>query len=165
MDGMIWSIILSLRDVAPAMHITAGSLGLILGPVAILAAKRPGRHTLAGTAYFVAITIVCCSAAGLAVIRWHSIWWFLPIAAFSYFWAPVGYGAARRRYDGWLRWHVVGQGGSYIALTTALLVVNLGTAVPLAWALPTLIGAPLIRRAVGRLPVGAMASGRRSVAT
>jgi hypothetical protein len=40
----------------------------------------------------------------------------------------VGYVAAKLRFSGWLRIHIVGQGGSYIAMTTALLVVNLGRA-------------------------------------
>ena len=31
---------------------------------------------------------------------------------------------AKRRFQGWLRVHVIGQGGSYVAMLTALLVVN-----------------------------------------
>lgn len=36
--------------------------------------------------------------------------------------------------------------GSYVSLTTALLVVNLGLASAWAWALPTVAGTPLIAR-------------------
>ncbi len=36
------------------------------------------------------------------------------------------------------------QGGSYIAMTTALLVVNLGTHATWAWVAPTLVGSPII---------------------
>jgi hypothetical protein len=36
--------------------------------------------------------------------------------------------------------------GSYVSLTTALLVVNLGLGSVLAWMLPTVVGIPLIAR-------------------
>jgi hypothetical protein len=65
--------------------------------------------------------------------------------------ALVGYVAAKRRWGGWLRAHIACQGGSYIAMVTALLVVNWesvtgvsGTSSPWAWALPTVVGSPLI---------------------
>jgi hypothetical protein len=110
---------------------------------------------------------VCVSAAGLAILAWGRIWWFLPIAAFSYANALVGYLAAKRRRHGWLRWHIRGMGGSYIALTTALLVVNLGVTMPVAWFLPTLIGSPLLAWLISevdrgrrpRLPQPAVAGG------
>jgi hypothetical protein len=144
-----------MRDTVLVLHILAGTAGLVLGPLAMLAPKRRGRHTRVGTLYFVAMNGVCFSAAVLAVSDWARIWWFLPIAVFSYFWAALGFWAVKRRPLGWLALHVIGQGGSYIALTTALLVVNVGADVPLAWALPTLIGSPLIGRVVARLPAGA----------
>jgi hypothetical protein len=68
------------------------------------------------------------------------------VAAASYAFALVGYVAAKRRWGGWLRAHIVGQGGSY-----TLLVVNWesatsvpGISSPWAWALPTVVGSPLI---------------------
>ena len=131
-------------DAALALHIAAGTSGLALGPLAMRAAKRRGPHTLLGEAYHAAMATVCLSAAALALLEWHRIWWFLPIAAFSYANALVGYAAAKRRGHGWLIAHIGGMGGSYIALTTALLVVNLGREVPLAWVLPTLVGTPII---------------------
>jgi hypothetical protein len=36
------------------------------------------------------------------------------------------------------------MGGSYIALATALLVVNVGQQLPIVWFLPTIIGSPII---------------------
>ena len=78
--------------------------------------------------------------------------WFVPLALFSYGNALAGYLAVRRRRPGWLALHVRGMGGSYIALVTALLVVNLGEQTAVVWFLPTLIGVPLIERAVRRLP-------------
>ena len=76
--------------------------------------------------------VVCLTAALLAALDWSRLWWFLPIAAGSYALALLGYVAAKRRWRGWLVAHVSGQGGSYIALVTAVLV------------LPTLVGTPII---------------------
>jgi len=80
----------------------------------------------------------------LSALDWDRLWWLALVGAFSYAFAALGYLAAKRRWHGWLTAHVSGQGGSYIAMTTALLVVNLGTASPLAWIAPTVIGSPLI---------------------
>jgi hypothetical protein len=133
-----------------ALHVAAGAVGLVLGPIAMLAPKRPGRHTRAGEAYHWVMLFLCVSAAVLALLDWARIWWFLPIAVGSYAFALLGYAAAKRRGAGWLGTHITGQGGSYIATVTALLVVNwrLLTGMdsvhsPWTWALPTLIGTPL----------------------
>jgi hypothetical protein len=88
------------------------------------ARKLAGLHTKAGEAYHWVMLGVCMSAATLAVLDWNRIWWFLPVALGSYAFAFVGYLAAKRRWNGWLRVHVVGQGGSYIAMVTAVLIVN-----------------------------------------
>jgi hypothetical protein len=145
-------------------HIGLGAAGLVLGPVAMFARKLPGLHTKAGEAYHWVLLGVCLSAGLLAILHWDRIWWFLPIAAGSYAFALIGYVAAKRRWHGWLRAHLTGQGGSYIAMVTALLVVNWetltgvrGVASPLAWALPTLMGTPIIawvsrEVALGRRP-------------
>src|SRR4051812_3406870 len=135
---------MSLRDPALAFHIAPGTLGLLLGPVAMRAPKRRGRHTRAGGVYFWAMAGVCVSAVVLAVLDWARLWWFLPIAAFSYANALVGYLAVKIRWRGWLRAHIGGMGGSDIALTTPPLVVNVGPTPPLGWFLPPLIGTPII---------------------
>lgn len=149
------------------LHIATGILGLLLGPVAMAAAKRRGAHTQAGEAYHWVMLAACLTAAALAVLDWGRNRWFIPIATGSYAFALLGYLAAKRRWRGWLRAHVVGQGGSYVA---ALLVVNWRTltGVPgrtslLPWLLPTLLGSPLIAWIVAevgrgrrpRLPPGA----------
>jgi hypothetical protein len=134
-----------------AIHIAAGSFGLVLGPVAMLAPKRRGRHTRAGTVYHWNMLVVGLSAIGLAVLAWAQIWWFVPIAVFSYGNALFGYLAVRRKRPGWLPRHIGGMGGSYIALVTALLVVNAGVAAWWAWGLPTVVGSVLLRRTTLRL--------------
>lgn len=131
-------------NVTLATHIAAGATGLLLGPIAMRATKRRGRHTRLGETYHWVMLAVCVSATVLAILDWHRIWWFLPIAAFSYANALVGYVAAKRRWRGWLAAHVGGMGGSYIALVTALLVVNLGETLPIVWFVPTIVGTPVI---------------------
>lgn len=127
-----------------ALHIAAGATGLVLGPLAMRATKRRGPHTRLGETYHWVMLTVCVSAAALALLAWERSWGFLPIATFSYANAFVGYVAAKRRRPGWLPWHIGGMGGSYIALTTALLVVNVGETLPIVWLVPTIVGSPII---------------------
>ena len=142
-----------LHDSSLALHIAAGSAGLVLGPVAMRAAKRPGTHTRAGEAYHWVLLTVAVSAIVLSVLDWSEIWWFTPIAVFSYAFALLGYWAAKRRPADWLTLHISGQGGSYIALVTALLVVNLGDAL-IVWFIPTIVGSPIIAWVIYQVALG-----------
>src|SRR5439155_10936018 len=94
------------------------------------------------------------SAVVLAVLNWDEVWWLAFVGAASYGLALLGYMAAKRRWNGWLRAHVAGQGGSYIAMVTALLVVNTGGESPLPWVVPTLIGTPIIRWLSNQIALG-----------
>ena len=58
--------------------------------------------------------------------------------------ALAGWWVRRRQPRGWLSLHVIFMGGSYISLTTAFLVVNLGPGSVIAWALPAVAGVPVI---------------------
>jgi uncharacterized membrane protein len=140
------------------VHIVSGIVGMLLGLIAMLAAKRRGLHTRVGLIYHWCMLIVCVTAAIMAMLAWDRIWWFLPIALFSYGFALFGYLAARKRRKGWLAPHIVGMGSSYIAMSTATLIVNWdrftgtsGLRSPAAWILPTLVGTPLIARAIARV--------------
>ena len=144
-----------------ALHIAVGAVGLVLGPVAMRARKRPGLHTRAGESYHWVVLTVCVTASLLAVLDWRRLWWFLPIALGSYAFALLGYSVAKRRWQGWLRAHIAGQGGRYIAMTTALLVVNWETLTgtrgihsPWAWAFPTVVGTPLIAWVTYQVRIG-----------
>jgi hypothetical protein len=148
-------------DAVLIAHIALGTAGLILGPVAMTARKRSGLHTKTGEVYHWVVLGVCVSAAILAVLDWGRLWWFLIIATGSYAFALLGYVAAKRRWRGWLRAHVAGQGGSYIAMVTAVLVVNWetftgtrGSVSPWAWALPTLVGTPIITWVTREIALG-----------
>lgn len=140
-----------------ALHITLGIAALILGPMSMFSKKRRGVHTRAGEFYHWLVLGTCAGAVALSILDWDRIWWFLPIGLGSYAFALLGYLAAKRRRSGWVRLHIIGQGGSYIALVTAVLVVNWlplfgtrGIHSPLAWTLPTVIGSPLIGWAIAR---------------
>ena len=140
-----------MEAVVLGLHVAAGTTGLVLGPVAMFSAKRRGRHTRAGEAYYWAFVALFVSAVALAAINWERSWWLALVGAGSYAFALLGYRAAKRRRPGWLRKHVAGQGGSYIAMTSALLVVNwdnitgtTGRESFLPWILPTLVGTPIL---------------------
>jgi hypothetical protein len=128
-------------------HVAAGTTGLILGPVAMLARKRRGRHTRAGLAYQVATAVLAVSAVGLAELN-PAVWWLGIIGIATWAAALGGWWARRRRFPGWLPVHIQLMCGSYISFVTAFLVVNWWS--PVTWIAPTLVGAPLIARAAYR---------------
>lgn len=135
------------------LHILAGTVGLIIGPIAMYSQKRKGLHTKAGLIYFYLMAFVCASATVLGVLHWETSWWLILVAAFSFSNAWFGYRASRVRGAGWKQTHISGMLGSYIAMTTALLVTNISRlpgseTVPgiIYWILPTIIGTPLIAR-------------------
>lgn len=139
------------------LHVALGFTAVALGPLAMLSRKAPGLHPRLGECYHASVLGVCLTAGGLALLHWERSWAFLPVAIGSYAFALVGYGAAKLRFPGWLRVHVIGQGGSYIAMLTALLVVNWqalagepGRSAFWPWVMPTLLGSPLIAWAARR---------------
>jgi hypothetical protein len=140
------------------LHILAGSLGLILGPIAMGSQKRKGLHTQIGIVYFYLMSLVCLSALILAIMNWNQSWWFSLIAVFSFSFALKGYLAAKKKGKNWLPKHISGMLGSYIAMTTALLIVNVQKIPgsenihPLVfWFLPTIIGTPLISMTIRKV--------------
>jgi hypothetical protein len=135
---------MSAHAIALSVHVACGSAGLVLGPIAMFSGKRRGTHTKTGEAYHWLFLLLFFSAVALAVLNWDEVWWLAFVGAGSYAFALLGYLAAKKRWTGWLRAHVAGQGGSYIAMVTALLVVNTGGASPLPWLAPTVIGTPII---------------------
>ncbi|HEX2233170.1 MAG TPA: hypothetical protein VHG69_07380 [Thermoleophilaceae bacterium] len=144
------------HDGVLAVHVAVGAGGLVAGVLAILAERCPPYRSGAGAAYHWAVLAVALSAAGLVAFDFSRLWWLLPLAALSYSLALVGSLAPLLPLRWWVRAYAHGQGGSYIALVTALLVVSLdGTAQTVAWFAPTLVGVPLIERRVASIRVGA----------
>jgi hypothetical protein len=135
-----------MRSTSLVIHIVAGIAGLLIGPAAIRAAAADRRHTPAGRAYLMAVTVLTATAAVLVAFRPAALWPFLLLAIGT----EAAVIAARRART--LDRHLRLVCGSYISLATALLVVSWGSI--LAWVLPTVIGTILTERA-------AAATGRR----
>lgn len=125
-----------------AVHVVAGAAGLLLGPVAMAAPKRRGRHTGAGTAYQVAAAGMTSTSVVLAAADPAALWWLGFIGVATEAAALGGWWLARYRPRGWLLPHINLLCGSYISFLTAFLVVNWSS--PMAWLLPTTVGSPLI---------------------
>lgn len=139
-----------LRELVLGVHIAAGGVGLLVGPVAMAARKRRGRHTSAGAVYLWAAGVMASTAVALASWDLAASWWLGLIAVATEAAALGGVWVRRRRRPGWRAVHVQLMCGSYISFVTAFLVVNWES--PLAWFAPTIIGTPLILRVAGRQP-------------
>ena len=141
------------HDAFLAVHVLAGSLGLAVGPVALWRSKgAPALRGGIGLAYLGCVLGASLSALALIALDWSALWWFTILAALSSSLALVGVLAPRLRFRGWARACAHGEGGSYISLVTALLVVSVdGPAAVVAWTVPTLAGLPLIELRAARL--------------
>jgi uncharacterized membrane protein len=132
-------------------HVLAGACAILLGPVAMRARKRRGLHTQVGNFYFALMTFVCASAVVMSIWEWERNAYLFFVSLFSFIFLARGYWAGRRRREGWLRRHISGMLGSYIALVTAFLVVS-GPRIPAVsglpawslWLLPSVLGIPFV---------------------
>jgi hypothetical protein len=158
----------ALFDVALACHIAAGLTCVVAGALAATAPKRPGRHPTSGRVYFWSLAVLFASSTTMAVLRFAHDWHLLLIGTVAFGAASLGYLARRRRRPGWLRIHIPAMGGSYIALLTGFYVDN-GPHLPLwdrlpspaYWLLPSLVGVPLILRALTRRHLLSLSQGPR----
>jgi len=119
-----------------SVHIAVGVLGLLLGPLAMRHDTRrlgSGQGPAGGVsgACVWAVLAVSLSAVVLVVGYRADLWWLVPVAVFTYALAVLGrYGAPGGSAAG-AHACVHGQGGSYLALVTALVVVALTVDGPL----------------------------------
>jgi hypothetical protein len=149
-------------EVVLAIHVAAGLTCVVAGAVAASARKRPGRHPAAGRIYLGALAVLVVTAGIMAAIRWPDDVHLLVIGSVAAAFAFGGWRARRRHRPGWVRWHAIGVGGSYIALLTGFYVDN-GPQLPIwdrlpswaFWVLPSVVGIPLIARALRRYGSGA----------
>lgn len=140
------------HDSLLVVHVSAGSIGLVLGLLALLTEGPPDYRSRAGAGYLWAVLIVASTALGLVAFDAGALWWLVPLAVLTSALALAGYRAPRQRGRAWVRIYAHGQGGAYIALVTALLVVSLeGPAATAAWVAPLLVGLPLIERRVATI--------------
>lgn len=137
--------------VALAVHVAAGLTCAACG-----ASRKGGvRHIGFGRIYLWGLVVVFASMAVMSAIRWRENADLFAIGSLAFTLALVGY--ANRRGRPYL--HIAGMGLSYIALLTGFYLDN-GQNLPLwnrlpawsSWVLPSLVGLPLIARAIQRRP-------------
>jgi hypothetical protein len=139
------------------LHVPAGLVCVVTGAVAAVSRKRRGRHPRFGTIYYWALGVVFVSATGLAALRWTEDRHLFALGTIAFGVATVGYLARKVRWSGWTSFHILGMSLSYIVLLTAFYVDN-GPHLPVwdrlpaiaYWTLPSLVGLPLVIRAVRR---------------
>jgi hypothetical protein len=137
------------------VHVTTALTAVVSGGWAALARRKArGRHTRLGDVYYAAICVVFATATGMAVLRWRQDHLLFLIGTVAFGAATTGLLARRRHWPGDAT-HIIGMGGSYVALLTAFYVDN-GRRLPVwdrlptaaYWLLPSLVGVPLIYRAL-----------------
>ena len=113
-----------MRDIALILHVVAGVVAIVFGPLAIVLTLR--RHGLnwAGEVYHWAIALVCVSALVMVPYDWSQR-------------------AAEAPGGLWYRGVLRGYGGGWIALWTAIVVVSLPHQ-PWSWAIPIVLGSAVI---------------------
>lgn len=133
------------------IHIFAGAVSLISGGGAMFSRNRREMHTKWGEIYHGAYLFVFVTSLTMAIMNWESSAYLFFIGLFSYSFAFIGYLSIKKKWRNWLSSHIGGMLGSYIAICTAILVVNISK-VPILnewnplffWFLPSIIGTPLI---------------------
>jgi SAM-dependent methyltransferase len=119
--------------------------------------RRVTSHIARLTAATPALVVVFVTASATAFLRWSEDASLFVLGAISFASGTTGYLARRVRWRGWLSHHILGMSLSYIVLLTAFSVDN-GPRLPLwdrlppvaFWGGPSLIGLPLLVRALRR---------------
>lgn len=140
-----------------AAHVLAGMTCVVSGAVAMLSKKQRGRHPRFGDIYYWSLLIVFATATGMSLLRWPEDAYLFVLGGFSFGGASIGYLARKRRWREWTSFHIVGMGVSYMVVLTAFYADN-GPRLPLwkelpsivFWIGPTLIGMPIVARALAR---------------
>ncbi|MFD1930885.1 hypothetical protein ACFSKW_05275 [Nonomuraea mangrovi] len=136
---------------ALVVHVSAGLACVACGALAALSRKGGTWHLRFGRAYLWGLGVLLASVSVLAAIRWRENAHLAAIGVVAAAAALIGYLNRQRRPI----LHIVGLGLSYVTLLTGFYVDN-GPHLPLwdrlpAWAhwlVPSLVGFPLIARAV-----------------
>jgi hypothetical protein len=143
-----------------AAHVVGGLGCVIAGLVAMLSVKRPGRHPIAGSAYYWLLAVVFASMSVLSFMQWPEDAHLFFLGVLSFTAATIARAARRVRWRGWLPYHISGMGLSYILLLTAFYVDN-GPNLPLwrnlpslvFWIAPSIVGLPIVIRVLSRHPL------------
>ena len=79
-----------MRDIALILHVAAGVLAVLLGPLAIVLTLRRRGLNWAGETYHWAIALVCLTALVMVPYDWGRLWFFWPISLASYLFVYLG---------------------------------------------------------------------------
>jgi cobalamin synthase len=139
-----------------AIHVVAGLTAVVAGAIAALTRKGSPRHIRAGRTFYRAITVLFVTAVALTAMRPRQDYHLLIIGVVAFVAAVAGVQHRRRHRPGDTG-HIAGMGIAYIAMLTAFYVDN-GPHLPLwdrlpplaFWFLPSLVGAPIVIRAIAR---------------
>ena len=102
-------------------HVLAALIAVVTGVIAMLSAKRAGRHPRFGTAYYWCLSFVFLTATILAAMRWSEDAYLFFLGAASFSAAILGRAARRRRWQEWVRIHISGMGLSYTLMLIAFI--------------------------------------------
>ncbi|WP_392341563.1 DUF2306 domain-containing protein (plasmid) [Leifsonia sp. P73] len=139
-----------------SVHVAAAVVAIVTGIVAMLAHKGPGRHPRVGRWYLGALLMVFATACVLAGFRWPTDLPLVLAGGISVVGGLYGFIFRRLHRRGDVP-HILAMGVSYIAMLTAFYVDN-GPHLPVwqllpawtFWVLPSVVGVPLMVRAVLR---------------
>jgi len=132
-----------------SVHVMVALVAVVSGAIAMLSRKGPGRHPRTGTIYYWALALVVATATALAIVRWPEDNYLIVLGLAAFAAASLGRWAKRRLWP--LRLHIAAMGSSYIVMLIAFYMDN-GKSLPLwrdlpewaYWALPSLVGAPIL---------------------
>jgi uncharacterized membrane protein len=138
------------------VHVAAAVAAIVSGIIAMLARKGTGRHPRAGRWYLGAILTVFGTACVLASFRWPDDLPLVIVGGISAIAALYGFLFRRLHRPGAIP-HILAMCISYIAMLTAFYVDN-GPHLPIwnllppltFWFLPSIVGVPLLARAIRR---------------
>jgi hypothetical protein len=146
-----------LQAVLVPVHILVGTTAVGCGIRAMRTRKGSRWHRRWGTGYLATVPVLCTTGTLLVLGHWPQDAHLLALAVLTAAPAGLGYTAARRRWAGWTGAHISGMGGAFIVMLSAFYVDN-GPTLPgwgwvptLAWWLaPSLVGLPVVARALRR---------------
>jgi len=126
-----------------------GLAAVISGIAAMLMTKGSVPHVRFGSIYFWSLGVLFITSAGLSALRWSHDYHLFLLGTLAFSGAILGRLARRQSWK--IDVHIVAMGSSYIAMLTAFYVDN-GRSLPIwkdlpyiaYWALPSLVGVPII---------------------
>lgn len=139
------------------VHVLFALVAVVAGAIAMLSAKRAGRHPFFGSIYYWTLAGATAFALVLSAMRWSHNYPLAILGTLSFGAALLGRTARRRRWRSWVRLHIASMGTSYVLMLIAFYVDN-GKNLPLwkelphiaYWLLPPAVGIPVILFALAK---------------